>query len=39
MDKITIGHHPELTAKDVVSISEKHFADKYEIVPGAGLQT
>jgi hypothetical protein len=33
MATITIGHHPELTAKDVVSIFEKHFADKYQIVP------
>ena len=31
MATITIGHHPELTGKDVVSIFEKHFADKYEI--------
>ena len=33
MATITIGHHPELTGKDVVSIFETHFADKYEIVP------
>ena len=33
MAKVTIGHHPKLTGKDVVSIFETHFADKYEIVP------
>jgi hypothetical protein len=33
MAKITIGHHPELTGKDVISIFEKHFADKCQIVP------
>jgi len=33
MAQITIGHHPELSGKDVVSIFEKHFADKYEIIP------
>ena len=33
MAKIAIGHHPELTAEDVISIFERHFGDKYEIVP------
>ena len=33
MATITIGHHPEVTGNDVVSICEKHLADKYEIIP------
>lgn len=33
MAKITIGHHPELTPQGLISIFEKHFAGKYEIIP------
>jgi hypothetical protein len=33
MASVTISHHPELTAEDVVAIFQKQFGDKYEIIP------
>ena len=33
MAVITISHHPELTAEDVVAIFQKRFEDKYQIMP------
>ena len=35
MAKVIIGHHPELTAKDVMDIFQRQFAGKYELyIPG-----
>lgn len=31
MAKVVVGHHPELTAEDVMKIFQSHFTDKYEI--------
>jgi len=33
MAEVTIGHHPELTVENAISIFEKHFAGKYEVLP------
>jgi hypothetical protein len=33
MAKITIAHRPELTEEDVRSIFERHFGDKYQVLP------
>jgi len=30
---VTIAHHPELTAEDLVAIFQKQFGGKYEIIP------
>ena len=31
MAKVTVAHHPELTAEDAMKVFESHFAGKYEI--------
>jgi len=33
MAEVTIGHHPELAVENAISIFEKHFAGKYEVLP------
>jgi len=31
MPTVTIGHHPELTAKAAMEVFQRHFADKYDV--------
>ena len=33
MASVTIRHHPKLTVADVIDVFQRHFGDKYEIVP------
>lgn len=31
MEKVVVGHHPELTAEDAMKIFQSHFSGKYEV--------